>query len=338
MKRSRLQALVLFLGLMLIGVNSSYAAGPTTVNTILNGSGKPSAGLGKNGDFYIDVTNLMFYGPKKSNKWPAGISLRVVSTSSASVSASGVTGEKGERGPVGPTGPRGEKGDVGPSGPAGAQGPAGETGPAGATGPKGDTGAAGAAGAAGPKGDTGLTGATGPAGSKGDKGDTGATGPAGSAGATGPQGPKGDTGATGAAGAAGVVHGYYGTVTGSITGTSVVIPGVASLPGGKKYLFQITFRGRTQSLTLDMTRHLGISVTPTGATVLESDWTVNNSYTVFNGTEYEEHQWTYRATLDATSLTSLSITLRTSGPDFGTAAPLEITGKFFATEFASVSN
>ena len=223
MKRSRLLPLLLACSLLIAGISPATAvpksgvkkAGPTTINTILNGSGKPSAGLGKNGDFYIDITNLMIYGPKKNNKWPAGVSLRVVSTSSASVGATGAVGEKGDRGATGPAGPKGDKGEPGPAGPVGPQGPAGPAGETGAVGPAGPAGATGPAGPAGPKGDTGaqglkgdtgLTGATGPAGPKGDTGLTGATGlqgPKGDTGATGPQGPqgiqgpKGDTGASG---------------------------------------------------------------------------------------------------------------------------------------------
>ena len=62
---------------------SSQAAGPAvglsdskSVNTILNGKSSPLATVGKNGDFYIDIQNLVFYGPKKNGLWPVGISLK----------------------------------------------------------------------------------------------------------------------------------------------------------------------------------------------------------------------------------------------------------------------
>lgn len=365
MKRSRLLPLLLACSLLIAGISPATAvpksgvkkAGPTTINTILNGSGKPSAGLGKNGDFYIDITNLMIYGPKKNNKWPAGVSLRVVSTSSASVGATGAVGEKGDRGATGPAGPKGDKGEIGPAGPIGPQGPAGPAGETGAVGPAGPAGATGPAGPAGPKGDTGLqglkgdtglTGATGPAGPKGDtgltgatglqgpKGDTGATGATGATGPQGPQGIQGPKGDTGATGPSGMAHGYYGTVSGSMTTNSVVFADIAALPSGKKYLIQITFRGRTEAGTLDASRHLGLSVTATGAIILESDWTVNTSNIYMNGLTHQEHQWTLRATIDATSTASLTVTLRTSGTSFS-ATPLEITGKYFATEFGAVN-
>lgn len=58
-------------------------AGPTgltgstglTGTSMLNGTGVPSAGLGNNGDFYIDVTAKFLYGPKASGAWPAGNSI-----------------------------------------------------------------------------------------------------------------------------------------------------------------------------------------------------------------------------------------------------------------------
>lgn len=40
-------------------------------NTILNGAGAPTAGTGNNGDFYIDTTAHVIYGPKASGAWPA---------------------------------------------------------------------------------------------------------------------------------------------------------------------------------------------------------------------------------------------------------------------------
>lgn len=37
------------------------------------GTGTPSAPLGKLGDYYIDTTNKVMYGPKESSGWPAGV-------------------------------------------------------------------------------------------------------------------------------------------------------------------------------------------------------------------------------------------------------------------------
>jgi hypothetical protein len=43
--------------------------------TVLNGSGAPGAGLGENGDFYIDTTNDEIYGPKAAGAWGSGTSI-----------------------------------------------------------------------------------------------------------------------------------------------------------------------------------------------------------------------------------------------------------------------
>ncbi len=51
--------------------SSSVAAGPAittntqSVNTILNGKFAPTSAIGKNGDFYIDIKNLIFYGLRR---------------------------------------------------------------------------------------------------------------------------------------------------------------------------------------------------------------------------------------------------------------------------------
>ena len=126
-------------------------ANAATTNTIRSGNGVPAVSLGIDGDFYIDLKTMNFYGPKANKHWPIPTSLR---------------------GPTGAAGPSGVDGKNGTTASATA-GAAGATGPAGPAGPKGETGAAGAAGtgSAGPKGDTGAQGPAGP------KGDAGAAGP-----------------------------------------------------------------------------------------------------------------------------------------------------------------
>jgi hypothetical protein len=126
-------------------------------NTILSGAGVPAVKLGLNGDFYLDIKSMNFYGPKKNNLWPIPISL------------------KGTTGPVGPSGVDGKNGSSAnaSAGSTGATGSSGSQGPAGATGLVGSTGPAGATGAAGP---TGLTGAAGATGATGTAGATGASG------------------------------------------------------------------------------------------------------------------------------------------------------------------
>ena len=132
-------------------------ANAAATNTIRSGNGVPAVSLGIDGDFYIDLKTMNFYGPKANKHWPIPTSLR---------------------GPTGATGPSGVDGKNGTAasataGAIGATGPAGPKGDTGAPGPKGDTGATGAAGtgSAGPKGDTGAQGPAGP------KGDAGAAGP-----------------------------------------------------------------------------------------------------------------------------------------------------------------
>lgn len=53
----------------------SGAGGGAGGNTLLNGSGAPSSGLGNNGDFYLDTTNQILYGPKTGGAWGTGVYL-----------------------------------------------------------------------------------------------------------------------------------------------------------------------------------------------------------------------------------------------------------------------
>jgi len=150
---------IVLISLIAIPISPStvQAAGRTSnsvANTILSGTGVPSTKLGLNGDFYIDIKSINFYGPKANNRWPLPISL------------------KGATGPVGPSGVDGKNGSSAnaSAGTAGATGSTGSTGPAGiagSTGPAGSTGGVGAAGGiglTGPAGPTGPTGATGASG------------------------------------------------------------------------------------------------------------------------------------------------------------------------------
>lgn len=62
--------------------------------TVLSGSGAPAAGLGANGDHYIDLSSAdyLFYGPKAAGAWGTGRALK---------------GPKGDAGATGPQGPAG---------------------------------------------------------------------------------------------------------------------------------------------------------------------------------------------------------------------------------------
>ena len=112
----------------------------TVGNTVLNGESAPTSVIGNLGDYFIDNTNKLLYGPKTNSGWGSGASL---------IGPKGDQGFQGIQGPIGATGiagAQGPKGDTGPKGDQGIQGiqgPIGATGIAGAQGPKGDTGAKG---------------------------------------------------------------------------------------------------------------------------------------------------------------------------------------------------
>lgn len=88
----------------------SGAAGANGTNglngkTILSGATDPSnLYTGTDGDFYINTSTLLLFGPKAGGVWPAGVN---------------ITGADGD---AGPAGPKGDKGDTGTTGPAGATG------------------------------------------------------------------------------------------------------------------------------------------------------------------------------------------------------------------------
>jgi len=57
-------------GFSLKGTNG--AAG----SSIFSGAGLPSGSLGNNGDYYIDKTNYLLYGPKTASGWGTPVSYR----------------------------------------------------------------------------------------------------------------------------------------------------------------------------------------------------------------------------------------------------------------------
>jgi hypothetical protein len=85
-------------------------AGPAG-NTVLSGTTAPANGVGVDGDYYINTSTNMLYGPKAGGVWPAGISL---------VGPAGATGATGATGAAGPAGSTGATGATGATGPAGA--------------------------------------------------------------------------------------------------------------------------------------------------------------------------------------------------------------------------
>ena len=167
----------------------------TSANTIRSGKGVPSNAIGADGDFYIDLSKLDFYGPKIGGHWPVPVSLKGPAGSNGT---NGVNGKAGSNGADGKNGAAGEKGATsGIVGLAGATGPQGVAGPAGPIGLTGAIGLTGDVGPAGPAGTPGPSGANGAPGSAGATGSQGAQGPQGLTGSTGPQGTQGLTGATG---------------------------------------------------------------------------------------------------------------------------------------------
>ncbi len=198
---------------LVTGVNTwvlmfSMATGPAGPrgNSILSGAANPLVTDGLNGDFWLNTTSNILFGPKAAGTWPgSGTSLSPAVPNTiltGTVNPSNSLGKNGDYyinitswnifGPkAAGVWPAGES-IVGADGtPGGPPGPTGPTGATGATGPTGPTGPAGSTGPAGP------TGATGPQGNQGNQGNTGATGPAGAAGAAGAIGAMGPVGLVG---------------------------------------------------------------------------------------------------------------------------------------------
>ena len=83
----------------------------TPGTSILHGTTAPTSTQGSTGDFYLDTSSEVLYGPKATGAWPA--------TGTSLVGPKGTTGPQG---PKGTTGPQGPKGTTGPQGPPGAVG------------------------------------------------------------------------------------------------------------------------------------------------------------------------------------------------------------------------
>ena len=288
---------------LLIPTNS-HAAGRASdvVNTIRSGSGVPAASLGNDGDFYIDLKSMNFYGPKKNKRWPLPISLR---------------------GPVGATGPSGVDGKNGTT----ANATAGAPGPAG---PKGDTGATGPAGA------TGATGPAGPAGSNtgtaGPKGDTGATG------ATGATGPKGDTGT---AGATSSYFGdiTFSSVLAGVSGSTAVSNGFANLVVGKKYLLDVIIYTTNNDPTGDYPIKISFAAS-TGSPTITSKYVVTRGQSYRTSSSRVEYSIYAKVVVDASSVASnfsLVATITGGANISGPNEKLTLAGDYVAEEVGSIN-
>lgn len=90
------------------GVGDTGAAGATGPvgadgRTILSGSGAPDNANGVNGDYYMDITAKLIYGPKAAGVWPAGVSLVGATGASGAAGATGASGAAGADGLDGST-------------------------------------------------------------------------------------------------------------------------------------------------------------------------------------------------------------------------------------------
>lgn len=124
-------------------------AGPTGANgqngsVIYSGTTAPASTVGATGDFYIDLSADMLYGPKTSSGWGTGISLKGNTGATGATGAAGSKIYSGSGAPAGATGMTGDyyldktnyrlygpKTSSGWGSPISLQGPAGPQGPEG---------------------------------------------------------------------------------------------------------------------------------------------------------------------------------------------------------------
>jgi hypothetical protein len=307
LKAKVIKAFIFAIVINVINPMAVQAAGRNTTaaaNTIRSGSGVPAASLGIDGDFYIDLKTMNFYGPKKSNRWPIPTSLR---------------------GPAGATGPAGADGKNG----ATANSVAGATGPAGPAGPKGDTGSPG------PKGDTGATGATGATGPAGSGG--GSTGPKGDTGATGPAGPKGDTGTAGSVSSISGEIAFPNLLSG-IAGSTSVSSAFASLAPGKKYILDALIYA-TNSDTDVYPLKVSFAAT-TGSPTITAKYIVMRGSSYRTSSSRTEYSILAKVIIDGTSVASsfgLVATLTCGTTTSFDAARLTIAGDYVGLEVGSIN-
>ena len=284
-------------------VQAAGRTGNTVANTILSGAGVPAVKLGLNGDFYLDIKSMNFYGPKKNNLWPIPISL------------------KGTTGPVGPSGVDGKNGSSAnaTAGSAGATGSAGSQGPAGSTGLAGSTGPAGATGATGAAGPTGLTGAA---------GATGATGAAGATGASGASVPV--TISTGSITFASLING--------IAGTSSNSNAFGSFLAGKIYLVDVLI----YATNLDAISYpLKIAFTSSsGSPTISATYLVSYGSSYRTSSARPENSIIAKVLVNASAVeaTSSLITTVTCGAQTGgSSQKLTVAGDFFIQEIGAIN-
>jgi hypothetical protein len=313
------------------------------VNTILSGRGLPKAGIGTDGDFYIDIMTYTIFGPKKNGKWPSGVNLKGPqgvdgkagekgSSGTAGSATKGDKGDKGDKGERGEKGERGATGATGANGEAGAQGPAGAMGATGATGASGPSGPAGAQGSAGPAGAEGVAGTTGPQGAKGDVGEKGEKGDKGD---KGDQGLVGEQGATGAIGPSAV---QVITIDSFVVTTAQSTPHPSSFFGSlqpnKKYEFEILLQGDVGD-SIGHGKFYGISVSSNPAGLnFEYSQSIVESIVIESGEE--KYLYNFRVKGTVRSVVDVS-SLRVSIFHKNSYKQMIVTGKAYIREVADIT-
>ena len=275
-------------------------ANAATTNTIRSGNGVPAVSLGIDGDFYIDLKTMNFYGPKANKHWPIPTSLR---------------------GPTGAAGPSGVDGKNGTTASATA-GAAGATGPAGPAGAKGETGATG------PKGETGAAGAAG-TGSAGPKGDTGAQGPA---------GPKGDAGSAGSVSLFVGEIAFPNLLSGD-AGTSSISNSFSSFTAGKKYvvdaLIYATNSDTTEAYPLKVT-----FAASSGSPIITTKYLVSRGTSYRTSSARPEYSIHAKVVIDASSVGAnfgLVATVICGSRTSFAGTQLTIAGDYTAQEVGSIN-
>lgn len=78
---------------------------------IRSGHGSPSAGLGRDNDFYLDIDTEDLYGPKIGLSWGSPTNLKGTQGDPGPAGVNGIEGISGAQGPAGPAGPTGPVGN-----------------------------------------------------------------------------------------------------------------------------------------------------------------------------------------------------------------------------------
>jgi hypothetical protein len=332
------------------GISKAGRTLPAALNTILSGTGTPSALLGRDGDFYIDRKAWQFFGPKIKGRWPLPV-LLIGPTGSP-----GPTGAIGSVGPQGKVGLKGEGGSNGATGSAtvtaGSSGPMGPSGPAGAPGPIGAEGAAGTAGVTGPAGPSGSAGSAGTPGATGATGSSGLPGPtgaAGSTGATGPQGLQGATGLTGTPGASGTVgpRGPSRTISGALIfsapiagagGAAANANPFGSFASGTNYSVSFAIEAWAPSNGFTSPT-VSVSVSSTFGSPVLSVWqNAHIGQKIVGATNLASTIIQAHAVVDGRAVAGVfSLVVTVTDRDITTGAPVSVDGYFVATQVETVT-